>query len=285
MPELPEVETVKRTLEGAVIGKRITGVEIFLPKLVFPLEVHDFKSKVLDSVITKVARRGKYLIVYLSSAYTLVISLRMTGKFVFVPADRGLEVDKHTHLIFEFDDGSHLYFNDIRKFGTMHCTRQDCVAGCPEIAKLGPEPLGPEFTQEWLRENLKKRNRKIKPLLLDQTFIAGLGNIYADEVLFRAGIAPETIARNLEPEPVQALYLAMIEVLTEAIANKGTTIRDYVDGEGHEGNYQSLLKVYGRKGERCYNCGEEIKTVKLGGRTSHFCPGCQREEPPCSLSD
>lgn len=277
MPELPEVETVKRTLNAAIIGKRITGVEIFLPKLVLPLEVDDFKSKVLDSLITKVDRRGKYLLVYLSSGYTLVVSLRMTGRFVYVPANKELEVDKHTHLIFEFDDGSHLYFNDIRKFGTMHCTAQDCVDSSPEIAKLGPEPLESEFTQEWLRDNLKKRKRKIKQLLLDQTFIAGLGNIYADEVLFRGGIHPETIAKDLELEQIQSLYQAIIEVLTEAIANKGTTIKDYVDGEGQKGNYQWLLKVYGRKGKKCYNCNEEIESMKLGGRTSHFCPGCQRK--------
>jgi formamidopyrimidine-DNA glycosylase len=278
LPELPEVETVKKTLEAAVIGKRIVDVVITLPKLVLPLEVEDFKAKVKDSLITGIDRRGKYLLVCLSSGYTLVTSLRMTGRFVFVPANKKLEADKHTHLVFKFEDGSHLYFNDIRKFGTMHCIPQDCVDICPEIVKLGPEPFGPEFSPEWLIKNLKNKNRKIKPLLLDQTFIAGLGNIYADEALFQAGIHPETPAKDLDPKRIHALYQAIVTVLTEAVAKKGTTIRDYVDGEGQKGNYQSLLKVYGRKGKKCYNCEEEIKTVKLGGRTSHFCPQCQREE-------
>lgn len=278
MPELPEVETVKRTLKSVVMGKRITDVEIFLPKLVLPLKVEEFKSRVKGSIIVDFGRRGKYLLIGLSTSFTLVTSLRMTGRLVFVPSGQEFNTDKHTHLIFEFEDGSHLYFNDIRKFGTMHCISTECLADCPEIAKLGPEPLGPDFSQAWLREMLKRKNRKIKQLLLDQTFIAGIGNIYADEILFHARIHPKTLANQLSEEQVHNLFLSIGEVLSEAVAQRGTTIKDYVDGEGHQGNYQSLLKVYGRNGKKCYNCGQEIQAIKLGGRTAHFCPHCQRED-------
>jgi len=277
LPELPEVETVRRTLETAIIGKKIEKVHLFLPKLVLPLGADEFTAKVEGSTILGIGRRGKYLLVELSSSFTLIISLRMTGRLVFVPSGQEVERDKHTHLIFEFDDGSSLYFNDIRKFGTMHCVPGNCVETCPEIAKLGPEPLGEDFTEEWLRDKLRKTGRKIKQVLLDQTFIAGIGNIYADEVLFHAGIHPEAVANKLSPEQVHKLHLAIRDVLSEAVLQRGTTFRDYVDGLGYAGNYQSFLKVYGRKGKKCYNCGREIETVRLGGRTSSFCPFCQRE--------
>lgn len=278
MPELPEVETVKRTLETNIIGKRITRVNVFLPKLVLPLGVDEFKDNVEGSNISSLARRGKYLLIHLSSSFTLVISLRMTGRLVFVPPGEEIVEDKHTHLIFDFQDGGHLLFNDIRKFGTMHCIPMDCVETCPEIAKLGPEPLGSDFSEECIRERLKKTSRNIKQVLLDQTVIAGLGNIYADESLFAAGIHPETAANKLSDKQIHNLYLAIENVLSEAVLQKGTTIRDYVDGSGKSGNYQWFLKVYGRKGKKCYSCDHEIQTVKLGGRTSSFCPGCQQED-------
>ena len=278
MPELPEVETVKRTLEKNIVGKKITKVHVFLPKLVLPLGVKEFQGNVEGSRISGLSRRGKYLLIKLSSPFTLVISLRMTGRLVFVPSGEEVAESKHTHLIFDFDDGSHLYFNDIRKFGTMHCISVDCVETCPEIAKLGPEPLGPDFTEGYLKKKLKKTNRSIKQVLLDQRVVAGLGNIYADESLFAAGISPNAIASKLSPQQVNSLYLAIVNVLSEAVLQKGTTIRDYVDGTGNSGNYQSFLKVYGRKGKKCYRCGQEIQAVKLGGRTSSFCPGCQRED-------
>lgn len=277
MPELPEVETVRRTLEASIVGKRITKVQVFLPKLVLPLGVDEFTAKVAGSSILRLDRRGKYLLVELSSSFTLIISLRMTGRLVFVPSGQEVVRDKHTHLIIEFDDGSSLYFNDVRKFGTMHCVPGNCVEACPEIAKLGPEPIGGDFSEDWLKDRLKKTSRKLKQVLLDQTFIAGIGNIYADEILFHAGIHPELPANKLSDEQVHNLYLSVVNVLSEAILQRGTTFRDYVDGQGNSGNYQSFLKVYGRKGKKCYNCGQEIQTVRLGGRTSSFCPECQRE--------
>ena len=277
MPELPEVETVKRTLETKIVGKRITQVQVLLPKLILPLQIEEFKPKVEGSVISGLGRRGKYLLVELSSSFTLIISLRMTGRLVFLPASQEVPMNKHTHFVVEFEDRSHLCFNDIRKFGTIHCMPLEGVKTCSEIAKLGPEPLGTDFSEAWLKERLLTKNRKIKQLLLDQTFIAGIGNIYADEILFRARIHPETIAVTLSPHQVHSLYSAIREILAAAVLQKGTTIKDYVDGEGNIGNYQSFLKVYGRKGQKCYDCGNEIKTIKLGGRTSHFCPECQGE--------
>lgn len=277
LPELPEVETVKRTLETRIVGKTIKSVQVLLPKIILPLQVEEFRSIVKDSEIVELGRRGKYLLVYLSSSFTLIISLRMTGRLVFASSEQGLSLDKHTHLIFEFNDGSYLYFNDIRKFGTVHCTPSKDVEQCPEISKLGPDPMGEGFSEEHLQKKLAGKRKTIKQVLLDQTFIAGIGNIYADEVLFHAGIHPELPANLLSPDKVHRLFLAVNDVLREAVAQRGTTFRDYVDGTGNTGNYQDFLKVYGRKGKKCYHCGQEIKTMRLGGRTAHFCPSCQRE--------
>jgi formamidopyrimidine-DNA glycosylase len=277
LPELPEVETIKRTLEERIVGKRIKCIQVLLEKMVLPLNVEQFKIRVEGSIITGLGRRGKYLLVHLSFASVLIISLRMTGRLIFVPSGKDILVNKHTHLVFEFDDGSFLYFNDVRKFGTIHCVPVEKLDNCPEIAKLGPEPLGPEFSETLLKEMLHTRRKKIKQLLLDQTFIAGIGNIYADEILFQAGIHPETLSKSLTSRQVHSLFRAIVGVLNEGVKHRGTTIKDYVDGDGITGNYQDYLKVYGRKGKKCYNCGKQIETIKLGGRTAHFCPGCQRE--------
>lgn len=275
MPELPEVETIKRTLATKIRGKKITGVEVLLPKLIEPLSVEEFKEALKGNYIQSLGRRGKYLLVQLYYLNTLIISLRMTGRLIFFPPGKKVEVDKHTHMVLEFNDGSHLRFSDTRKFGRVHCVLTEKVEKESEISKLGPEPLGMEFSEPKLWKMLLSKRKKIKQLLMDQTFIAGIGNIYADEILFRARIHPETIPSTLVSEQVHDLYLAIISVLSEAIVQKGTTFRDYVDGEGNTGNYQSFLQVYGRKGKKCCQCGHPIESIKLGGRTSHFCPVCQ----------
>jgi formamidopyrimidine-DNA glycosylase len=276
LPELPEVETIKRTLEERIVGKRIKSIQVLLEKIVLPLNVEQFKIRVEGSTITGLDRRGKYLLVHLSSSCVLIISLRMTGRLIFVPSGKDILINKHTHLVFEFDDGSFLHFNDVRKFGTIHCVPEEKLDNSPEIAKLGPEPLGSEFSETLLKEMLHSKRKKIKQLLLDQTFIAGIGNIYADEILFQAGIHPEALPKSLTSSQVHSLFQAIVSVLNEGVKHRGTTIKDYVDGDGITGNYQDYLKVYGRKGKKCY-CGKQIETIKLGGRTAHFCPGCQRE--------
>lgn len=275
MPELPEVETIKRTLAPKIQGKKITDVEVFCAKAIEPLSDQAFRQAVEGAFIQGLERRGKYLLMHLYSMYTLVISLRMTGRLIFIPCGEEVPVDKHVHLVFKFEDGSHLCFSDIRKFGRVHCVPKDKVEHESEISKLGPEPLEQNFSEQKLRKMLLPKRKKIKQLLMDQTFIAGIGNIYADEILFRAGIHPETLPGSLLPEQVHDLYLSIVAVLSEAIVQKGTTFRDYVDGEGNAGNYQYLLQVYGRKGKKCYHCGQQLESIKLGGRTSCFCPACQ----------
>jgi len=275
MPELPEVETIKKTLAPKIRGKKITGVKVFFPKVIEPLDIDSFREAVEGSHVQSLERRGKYLLIHLNSLFTLIISLRMTGRLVYSTSGHDAMVDNHTHLVFDFEDGSHLYFRDTRKFGRIHCVPTENIEGAPEISKLGPEPLGPGFTESKLRKMLLSKRKTIKQALMDQAFIAGIGNIYADEILFRSGIHPETPASSLRPEQVHSLYLSIVAVLKEAIIQKGTTVRDYVDGEGNSGNYQKLLQVYGRKGKKCFQCGGPIECKKLGGRTAHFCPACQ----------
>jgi len=276
LPELPEVETIKRTLARKVIGRKIVEVNVFLPKIVKSLEVDEFVEKIKGSIIEDINRRGKYLLIMLDRDYTLIVNLRMTGQLVFVPEGEDLPLAKHTHVIFELEGGCQIRFRDSRKFGTMHLVPTIGLEYAPEIKNLGPEPLEPGFTEQKLRKLLIGRRKKIKQLLTDQSFIAGIGNIYADEILFRAGIHPERVSNALTTEEIHSLYLSIVAVLNEAVYQRGTSIRDYIDGEGHSGNYQKMLQVYGRKGELCYHCDCEIASVKLGGRTAHFCPGCQK---------
>jgi len=274
MPELPEVETVKKTLEKKLAGLTITGVEIMMPKVIREPEPRQFANLVTGKKITKLGRRGKYLLIYLSGYSVLVIHLRMTGRLVYArPED---PPPRHTHVVFHLSNGCELRFADMRQFGRIllaDTRRLDQVKG---LKDLGPEPLGPEFTREFLRKELKRKRVRLKSLLLDQTFVAGLGNIYADEALHRSRRHPERIAGSLSPREFANLYRSIIEVLKEGILNRGTSMRDYVDGDGREGNYQTLLRVYNREGQQCTRCGFTIARIKVGGRSSYFCPSCQK---------
>ncbi len=276
MPELPEVETVKKTLEKKLAGLTITGVEIMMPKVIREPEPRQFANLVTGKKITKLGRRGKYLLIYLSEFSVLVIHLRMTGRLVYTrPED---PPPRHTHVVFHLSDGCQLRFADMRQFGRILLTdtrRLDQVKG---LKDLGPEPLGPEFTREFLRKELKRKRVRLKSLLLDQTFVAGLGNIYADEALYRSRLHPERIAQSLSPREIASLYRSIIEVLEEAILNRGTSMRDYVDGDGRAGNYQKLLRVYNREGQQCFRCGSNIARIKVGGRSSYYCPSCQKSQ-------
>jgi len=275
LPELPEVETVRRTLEPKITGRRISSVQVMLPKLVRPLDVNAFQDTVEGSIIEGLSRRGKYLLVDLDKDFTIVINLRMTGQLTFCPGNPE-PVDAHTHMVMDLEGEGQLRFRDPRKFGTVHLVPTSELESTSEIAALGPEPLGLGFSEQKLWKLLLSRKKKIKQLLLDQTFVAGIGNIYADEILFRAGISPVRVSNTLSPEEVHDLYLAMVGVLSEAIIQRGTSIRDYVDGEGKAGTYQNMLQVYGRKGQDCLQCGCMLETQKLGGRTAHYCPKCQK---------
>ena len=273
MPELPEVETIKRTLQPRLAGLTITGVHLSLPKIVKTPETEEFKKIIINKKILKVERRGKYLLIALSGGYTLAVHLRMTGRLVYAADDT--PPAKHTHVVFHLDNGRRLIFADMRQFGGMWLVPTSSLGSLSGYRDLGIEPLDACFTVGFLKKELCRRRTRIKSLLLNQTFIAGLGNIYADEVLHRAGLDPERPAQTLTSRETARLHRAIINVISEGIGNRGTTVRDYIDGDGRAGSYQELLRVYQREGKQCQHCGQIITRKKVGGRSSYYCPACQ----------
>ncbi|MBT2643926.1 DNA-formamidopyrimidine glycosylase [Bacillus sp. ISL-41] len=274
MPELPEVETVRRTLEVLSIGKEIKQVSVFWPKMIKrPNEVEQFKDALEGQTIKEIGRRGKFLIFY-TEVFALVSHLRMEGKYGVFNADE--PVEKHTHVIFHFTDGTELRYKDVRKFGTMHLYEKGKEFETQPLADLGPEPFSDDFSVKWLSEKLKRTNRKIKPALLDQKILVGLGNIYVDEALFRAQIHPERIANSLTPDEEAVLYKEIVSTLSEAVEKGGSTIRSYVNSQGQIGMFQLQLYAYGRKGEPCKTCGTPLEKTVVGGRGTHYCPSCQK---------
>lgn len=274
MPELPEVETIKRSLEKRLSKHTITSVDIFLPKIIHPLSILEFKEIITRKKIINLSRRGKYLLVHLSAGLTIIIHLRMTGQLIFYK--KHVLPAKHTHLILKMNDGQELHFNDQRKFGKILLASTKKLNEVPGLKDLGIEPLDKDFSLNHFQQKLKKRRAKIKNLLLNQTFIAGLGNIYADETLHKARINPQRTAASLDSEEIAVLYNAIQAVLREGIENRGTTLKNYVDGDGQGGNYQKFLHVYNRENKPCFHCKTNITRIKLSGRSSYFCPHCQK---------
>jgi formamidopyrimidine-DNA glycosylase len=274
MPELPEVETVRKTLIQLVSNKQIEHITISWPKIIKnPLEVEQFIDALKGETIEDVGRRGKFLIIYTQN-FALVSHLRMEGKYGLFAKEEPF--DKHTHVIFHFTDGSELRYRDVRKFGTMHLYKKGEEFLKPPLMDLGPEPFSEEFTKEYLAEKLAKTNRKVKPALLDQKLFVGLGNIYVDEALFRAGIHPERLANSLDDAEMILLHQEIVKTLEEAVKKGGSTIRSYVNSQGEIGMFQLELFAYGRTGEECKKCGTPLEKTKVGGRGTHFCPSCQR---------
>jgi len=274
MPELPEVETVRKTLEALVLGKKIEKVTIYWPKMVkHPVEVEQFLDALIGQSILEISRRGKFLIFY-TDDFALISHLRMEGKYGVFPGDT--PVENHTHAIFQFTDGTELRYKDVRKFGTYHLYKKGSEWNESPLIGLGPEPFSEEFTLEALKQKLSKTSRKIKPALLDQKVLVGLGNIYVDEALFRAGIHPERIASTLSDEELKLLHKEIIQTLKEAVEKGGSTIRSYINSQGQIGLFQLELNVYGRNGEACKKCGSEIEKMVVGGRGTHICPVCQK---------
>ncbi len=274
MPELPEVETVRRTLQHKLAGLKFTGVKIILPKIIGTPDPGEFKEAITGKKIIKINRRGKYLLFFLSGSYTLVTHLRMTGRLVY--SENEEPPPKYTHVVFYLDNGARLYFADMRQFGQMWLVPVSSLDNLTGYKKLGVEPLDDLFTRDYLKRQLRRRHARIKSLLLDQTFIAGLGNIYTDEALHRAKINPERLATTLTPREIARLYNAIRDVLQEGIENKGTSVRNFVDGNGKAGNHQEHLRVYGQEDKPCPCCGETIVRKKIGGRSSYYCPSCQK---------
>jgi formamidopyrimidine-DNA glycosylase (fpg) len=277
VPELPEVETVKRTLNQLVIGKTVASVEIRWPHIIRrPLDSRLFARLLTGETLHHVGRRGKFLLLCFDNE-VVVSHLRMEGRYRLEPEET--PIDRYTHVIFHFTDGTALRYRDVRKFGTMHLFRKGREWDSLPLSKLGPEPFSPEFTDSFLITACKKTARAIKPLLLDQTAVVGLGNIYVDESLFHARIHPLTRAADLTKKEIAGLRKAIIETLSEAVKMGGSSVRTFVNGQGEMGFFQQKLCVYGREGQPCVCCGSKIEKIRVGGRGTHFCPVCQFRGP------
>ncbi len=300
MPELPEVETIVRDLRPLLVGRRIRSACVTWPRTIAPtpatesLDESDRAQRVCLDVagrrIADVTRRGKHVVLHLDDGGRLIIHLRMTGHLLWeetTPTGRVIREtgadyvyartneEDYTRAVFELD-GGRLRFTDTRKFGRIWLTEgreAEAVLG-----DLGPEPLADDFTRAAFAARLRGRRTRIKPLLLDQRFLAGLGNIYADEALHRAGIHPLRPAHSLTDDEVARLHAAIRDVLTAGIANRGTSLgdtSDYLDAQGQPGGHQRYLLAYGRAGEPCITCGTPIERIVVSGRSTHFCPRCQ----------
>ena len=274
MPELPEVETIRRSLVSVITGKRITDITILLPKMVRRQHSqHELIVRVRGRTVVRVRRRGKSLLCILDSSDVLIFRLGMTGQLLWSDPTCLLDEDKHTHVIIHFDGGARILFRDIRQFGEIYLVQKGHLE---KTLQMGAEPLTKSFTLEVL-EKISASSVKIKHLLMDQRKIAGIGNIYSDEILFEAGIHPFKPAASLTGEELQRLHRAIGTILREAIACKGDTLSDYRTLFGEKGAYQHFHRVYQRGGETCRKCPEPIVRVKLSGRSCHFCPRCQEE--------
>ncbi|TYR82185.1 DNA-formamidopyrimidine glycosylase [Priestia megaterium] len=276
MPELPEVETVRRTLIELVKGKTIQHVRVNWPKMIKqPDNVEQFCDALVGQCIQDVGRRGKFLKIIVDD-YVLVSHLRMEGRYGLY--EKHEPIDKHTHVIFSFTDETELRYRDVRKFGTMHLFAKGEEEKFPPLANLGPEPFLDEFTVQDFTKRIGRTTRNIKAVLLDQHVVVGLGNIYVDEALFRARIHPERIASSLTPVEIQRLHQEIIHTLAEAVEQGGSTIRSYVNTQGQIGMFQLRLYVYGKKNEACQFCGTPIEKYVVAGRGTHICPKCQTLE-------
>lgn len=273
MPELPEVETVARGLRSLLIGRAIVAASVGWPRTVAKPRAEEFAKGIVGRRVNSVDRRGKYVVIGLDRGY-LLVHLKMSGQLQVVRS--GEPKDKHVHLVLDLDDGRQLRFRDVRKFGRVYLVRDPAEV----TAGLGPEPLANDFTLAEFRRLLAHRRGRLKPLLLNQHFLAGLGNIYADEALFAAHLHPLRKADSLTPQEQARLYSAIRTVLKGAVEGRGTTLTDggYADARGETGTYQERLAVYGQGGNSCSRCQSSIERIVISGRSAHFCPRCQRVE-------
>jgi formamidopyrimidine-DNA glycosylase len=274
MPELPEVEQVRRSLLPHIEGRKILKTEVFLNRLIQYPSVPKFIVGTEGKTIKTINRRGKYLRLELGKGNFILAHLRMTGALIAQPKDKGTPA--YAKLKFTLSGGMNLWFTDIRTFGTMYLLSEDGDYHVSGYETLGPEPLSEGFSDAYLWPLAQKSRKPIKTFILDQTVIAGLGNIYADECLATAKILPTKPAKNLSRQEIKALCKAINKVIAQGIANHGTTFRNYQDGDGKKGDNQNHLLVYGRKGKPCKYCGEPLVQIKIGGRGSVYCPHCQK---------
>jgi len=272
MPELPEVEIVVRGLKKVILNRTIASVAIKTPKINSD-NYAGWKKDLEGKTVLDIRRRGKNILIELSDRYILWVHLKMTGRFYFLPEDS--PSDKHDLVVFHFKhNGRILRFNDYRRFGRIRLIRADSLGTQKGLAELGPEPL--EITAEDFIRRVRSARRMIKPALLDQTFIAGLGNIYADEALYAAGIHPRRSTDRISPRKLRLLHGHIQRLLKKSIRLMGTTVDSFAGINGQTGRFQSYLLAYGREGQPCGICGTGIRREKIGSRSAHYCPRCQR---------
>lgn len=273
MPELPEVETVRRSLRERLVGKRIVGVSISHDNIIEYPSVDEFKSEIVGQKINDMDRYGKWLI-FVMDDYFLFSHLRMEGKYFFRTRE---EVrNKHEHVVFNLDDDTELRYMDVRKFGKMQLIKKEEIKNKGPIIKMGLEPWDESLTLEYLKNKYSKKRLPIKSVLLDQSIIVGIGNIYADEILFLSRINPLKVSRDLSDEDIENIIKNTREVLEKAIEKGGTTIRSYTSVDGVHGLFQQELYVHNKKGNSCQKCGNKIVKIVVGGRGTYYCPDCQK---------
>jgi len=273
MPELPEVETVKETLKRQILGKRIDKVDVRCERIVRGIPVSEFTHDLSGHVILDITRQGKYIFFH-CDGIVMVVHLRMEGKFFLKPDTDPYE--KHEHVIFVFSDHTTLRYHDVRKFGTMELMSPGTEQLAKGVDKLGLEPFATGFGKDYLKPLVQKSKRPIKSILLDQTVVAGLGNIYVDEVLFRAKLDPKRPGTSISDHDLEQIAVFSKQVLAKAIELGGSTIRSYVSSLGVTGRFQNELKVHTMVGKPCPVCGTVIEKTKVGGRGTYYCPHCQK---------
>ena len=272
MPEIAEVETVRNTLKSMILNKKIVDVNIIYPKII-ESNISDFKNILIGRKFVDIDRVGKWLMFDLNDYY-LLSHLRMEGKY-FVKKSTD-EIIKHEHIIISFDDGTDLRYHDTRKFGRMNLVKKSDIDRVEAIKKQGIEANSNKLTKEYLYDKIHKKNIPIKSLLLDQTIISGLGNIYANEVMFDARINPNKLGKDISLKECDLIVKASKKIIDAAIKDGGTTIKSYTSSLGVTGRFQQHLMVHKREGEECKVCGTLIEKIKIGGRSTYFCPKCQK---------
>jgi formamidopyrimidine-DNA glycosylase len=281
MPELPEVETVRRGLSPAMEGKRIIRVETRRADLRFPFP-ENFNQRIEGTRMTRLGRRAKYLVGELSSGEALIMHLGMTGRFTVSGSTPGQfhhqagEDEKHDHVVFAMQGGGRVVFNDARRFGFMDLWPLDDLENYPPFAGMGPEPISNEFSGAYLAEAFKGKKTPVKSALLDQNVVAGLGNIYVCEALFRSGISPRKLAGSLRKDRLERLAVDVRKVIAEAIVAGGSTISDFKTADGELGYFQHAFRVYDREGDACVVCEKPVKRMVQSGRSTFYCAACQR---------
>lgn len=290
MPELPEVQTVVNGLNKKIVGRKITGVWFDAPKIIKAPKPADFEKQIKGLKIEKISRRGKNILIYLTKNYLLLIHQKMTGHLLIgkwrmkngkveslIKDSLKEKVNGYIHLIFYLDNGWQLALSDLRKFAKILFGEKEEIEKLPDLTELGPEPLDEEFTLGKFKKTIRQAHGKIKQVLMDQKIIVGVGNIYADEILYAAKIHPFRSADKLKESEIKKIYLAMKKILKRAIILRGTSTSDFRDTSGAAGKYGEKLLVYRKEGEQCpRRCGGIVRRVKIGGRSAHYCPNCQK---------